>query len=229
MGSDNLHHKRKARKSEELQRTQGQRAQHQRYLIVCEGTKTEPHYLREYLDDLGIPPSSVRIEKNDGTAPSSIGAHALKLYDEDQRSGDPYDKVYCVFDKDNHASFHDAVQRTKDLSEAGKPFVAITSIPCFEVWFLLHFGFTDQSFHAAGKKSVGDQVVAKLKTKPGFANYGKGENGIYDRLKPKLADALTHTAQLRAQSADIDKANPSTQVDQLIHAIAALKPKRKAR
>ena len=56
---------------------------------------------------------------------------------------------------------------------------------------LLHFGYADQPFQAAGKKSVGDQEVSALKTKPDFGKYGKGQKGIYGQLKDKLADALT--------------------------------------
>jgi hypothetical protein len=91
------------------------------------------------------------------------------LYEEDALRGDAYDKVFCVFDRDKHTTFDAALHRTKDLNAEGKPFEAITSTPCFEFWLILHFGYTDQPFHTTGKKSVGDQVVSALKTKPGFA------------------------------------------------------------
>lgn len=141
MGSDDLFHKRKARDGAELQRKQRERARNKRVLIVCEGTKTEPHYLRELLDDLHIRPQAVRVAPNNGTSPDSVVAHALALYDEDAVAGDAFDQVYCVFDRDKHTTFDAAVQRTQALSAAGKPFEAITSIPCFEVWLLLHFGY----------------------------------------------------------------------------------------
>jgi hypothetical protein len=85
---------------------------------------------------------------------------ALALYEEDALTGDSFDQVYCVFDRDRHTTFDAAVQRTKDLSAAGKPLLAITSTPCFEVWLLLHFCYSDQPFHPIGRKSVGDQVPA---------------------------------------------------------------------
>ena len=66
MGSDDLFHKRKARESAALQRKKHERARNKRYLIVCEGTKTEPQYFRELLDDLCIRPQVVRIAPNDG-------------------------------------------------------------------------------------------------------------------------------------------------------------------
>lgn len=222
MGSEDLFRKRKARVGADLQRQKRERARNKRYLIVCEGTKTEPHYFRDLLDDLGIGPQIVRIAPNDGVSPDRVVAHALALYEEDALAGDAYDTVYCVFDRDKHTTFDAAVQRTKDLTAAGQPLVAIASTPCFEVWLLLHFGYTDQPFHAAGKKSVGDQVVSALKAKPGFAKYGKGQRGVYALLKDKLGDAITYAAQLRRHGVTTGSVNPATEIDQLVLTIQAL-------
>lgn len=222
MGSEDLFHKRKARAGAALQRQKNERARNKRHLIVCEGTKTEPHYFRDLLDDLGIRPQMVRIAPNDGVSPDRVVAHALALYEEDAVAGDAYDTVYCVFDRDKHTTFDAAVQRIKDLTAAGQPFVAITSTPCFEVWLLLHFGYADQPFHAAGRKSVGDQVVSALKTKPGFAKYGKGQKGVYAQLKGKLTDAVVHADRLRKHGLATGSVNPATDVDVLIKALKEL-------
>lgn len=221
MGSEDLFHKRKARAAAALERSQHKRARNLRYLIVCEGTKTEPHYFAELLNDLRIRPQSVRIAPNDGVSPDRVVAHALALYDEDACSGDSYDTVYCVFDRDKHTTFEGAVQRTRDLrnAENSKPFEAITSTPCFEVWLLLHFGYTDQPFHSAGRKSVGDAVVAALKTKPGFNKYGKGQSGVYSVLKDSLDIAIDAALRLRAQSELTGSVNPLTEVDILVSAL----------
>jgi hypothetical protein len=174
------------------------------------------------LDDLRIRPQMVRIAPNDGVSPDRIVAHALLLYEEDAASGDAYDTVYCVFDRDKHTTFDAAVQRTKDLSAAGKPLVVITSTPCFEFWLLLHFGYTDHPFHAAGKKSVGDKVVADLKTKQGFDKYGKGQKGIYAMLKDRLPDALIYAEQLRRHGAATGSINPATEIDKLVADLSKL-------
>ncbi len=222
MGSEDLFHKRKARAGADLQRKKRERARNKRYLIVCEGTKTEPHYFRDLLDDLKIRSQVVRIAPNDGVSPDRVVAHALVLYAEDAAAGDAFDTVYCVFDRDKHTTFDAAVQRTKDLTAEGKPFEAITSTPCFEFWLLLHFGYTAQPFHAAGKKSVGDQVVSALKAKPGFAKYGKGQKGVYTQLKDKLNDAVIHADRLRRHGLATGSINPATDVDELVKAIQAL-------
>lgn len=69
MGSEDLFHRRKARANAALERKKRERVQNKRYLIVCEGTKTEPQYLRELLDDLKIRPQLVLIKPNKGVTP----------------------------------------------------------------------------------------------------------------------------------------------------------------
>jgi hypothetical protein len=224
MGSDDLFHKRKARSRAQLERQKKERSRSPRYLIVCEGTKTEPHYFRELRDYLKIPPQSVRIMPSDSTSPGRIVAHALDVYDEDALCGDSFDKVFCVFDRDMHETFDAAVQRVSDLksSSTSKPFEAITSTPCFEFWFLLHFGFTDQPFHASGKKSIGDKVIAALRKKPGFQTYGKGKQGIYAALEDKIHGAIESAEQLRKCSVGTGHRNPATDVDLLVLELMSL-------
>ncbi len=226
MGSEDFFHKRKARKGTELERLKKDRSRSPRYLIVCEGTKTEPHYFREILDDLKIRPQSVRIAPNEGNSPDRVVAHALSVYDNDALSGDSFDKVFCVFDRDTHETFDAAVQRVSDLKSSAKPrpFEAITSTPCFEFWFLLHFGFTDQPFHRSGKKSIGDKVVAVLRSKPGFNAYGKGKRGTYTELKDKMASAIESAEKLRKCSVNTGHSNPATNVDLLVLALQSLEP-----
>ncbi|VAW46556.1 hypothetical protein MNBD_GAMMA03-583 [hydrothermal vent metagenome] len=50
MGTDNLHHKRKAKSISNLERKKAKRAPYDRVLIVCEGEKTEPYYFSELID-----------------------------------------------------------------------------------------------------------------------------------------------------------------------------------
>jgi hypothetical protein len=209
MGSDDLFKVRKARKFDELARQKKDRAQNQRFLIVCEGIKTEPYYLNDLVNDLGIRHHTVKIAPNNGSSPDRIVAHAIELYDLDAGSGDSFDKVFCVFDKDKHTTFDAAVRTITDMKTAknSKPFVAITS---------------DKPFHATVKKSVADQVVSVLKTKPGFAKYSKGQNGIYGLLKNNTSKAITHAKRGRRNAEKTGQISPLTNVDVLVAALQAL-------
>ena len=189
-----------------------------RYLIVCEGTKTEPNYFTEIINSKRIPHTAVRVAKNDGVSPDRVVDHAIRLLEQERKFGDDFDGVFCVFDRDSHSTFDDACQRVLAHSVKG-PLRAIASVPCFEYWLILHFGFTDQPFHRAGKKSVGDQVVAKLKKQPGFSKYSKGQTGIYATLAgQKTLDAIRNAAQGR-RAAGARYFNPSTEIDELVEAL----------
>ncbi|MDP2417121.1 MAG: RloB family protein, partial [Hydrogenophaga sp.] len=109
-----------------------------------------------------------------------------------------------------------------DCKAAGKPFHAVTSIPCFEYWLLLHFGFTDQPFDAAGKKSAADRLIAELRTKRGFKQYGKGQKGIYALLKDKLPTAMQGAARGLKNAAKTGEDNPTTRMHELVAALQAL-------
>ena len=226
MGSENLFHKKKARKATDLQRQKTERKRGLRFLIVCEGSKTEPNYLRDLIGDFGLPPHSVKIAPHQGTSPPCVVDHAVKLYDEDTIGGDSFDRVFCVFDRDTHTTFDAAVQKIRDLAMARtpKPFEAITSAPCFEYWLLLHFGFTNAPFHAVGKKSVCDAVVTALRSKPNFSNYGKGQSGIYALVRSKTATAIRAAALARASANAAGHFDPHSQFDLLIQALQTLIP-----
>lgn len=222
MGSDDLFKKRKARANNALARQQQLRAQSPRSLIVCEGSKTEPHYLAELREVWRIPHAWVSIKPSEGSSPDRVVQTAEKIFNEDAQMGDSFDQVFCVFDRDAHPTFSAAVHRTRELKANGKPFNAITSTPCFEFWFLLHFGYSDAPFAKAGKKSVGDVVFSRFKTKAGLAQYGKGQKGMAAQLQDMLASATQHAAKLRKSAAKTQNqdpqihANPWTNVDELL-------------
>lgn len=222
MGSDDRFKRRKARNAAELVRQQQARALNLRCLIVCEGSKTEPQYLCELRDNWGIPHTHVSIKPSRGASPDQVVQTAESLYDDDAKLGDSYDKVFCVFDRDEHSTFRTAVQQIRAMTTAGKPFKAITSTPCIELWFLLHFGYSDAPFSRQGKKSVGDVAVSQLKTKNDFKHYSKGQRGVAALLLDRLPQARKHAVLLRnaaltAQANDPQlESNPWTNMDELI-------------
>lgn len=222
MGSDDLFRRRKARKAAELKRQKKDRARTKRFLIVCEGTKTEPYYLKDLADDLGIRPSSVKIAPNDGSSPDRVVAHGIKLYEDDAKSGDSFDQVFFVFDKDQHSTYDAAVQQVNDCAATGHPFNAITSVPCFEYWLLLHFGYMAQPFNSSGQKSACDNLISILRKKPGFSKYGKCTQGVYNLVKDKTSIAITAAKKGLINAEKTGAQNPSTRIHELIDALQNL-------
>ena len=113
MGSDGLHHKRKARLAKYLARRRSRRESYDRVLIVCEGSKTELNYLRDLRDSLKLSSANIEIDGNSGSSPKSVVRYAKRRLSEEKEKGDAYDKVYCVFDKDAHPSYTQAINEYK--------------------------------------------------------------------------------------------------------------------
>lgn len=221
MGSENLFHKRKAKDLKALKRTQKKRSPYDKVLIVCEGSKTEPNYLQEAIDYYKLNTANVEVDNKCGSSPKSVLERARALYKASRKAGDPYDRVYCVIDKDSHSTY----QSTIDSIESLKPFFAISSIPCFEYWILLHFEKTRAPFHATGSKSICESVESRLKTfKP---EYEKGNSGLFLELLDSLENAIKNAEQALNEALRENEPNPSTNMHELITYLRELSaPKR---
>jgi hypothetical protein len=100
----------------------------QRFLIVCEGTQTEPNYFRSFR----VPKVVIDIEGL-GRNPTQIVEYAI-----DRRSEDDFDQVWCVFDRDSFP----VSDITKAVALAKKNNIQIAySNEAFELWYILHFQF----------------------------------------------------------------------------------------
>lgn len=144
MGSDNLFHRRKVRQAESLRRARAKRDSYDTVLIVCEGEKTEPYYFQELRDDLRLNPFNIEITGDTrGSSPVNVVNYALKNHKD-------YDKTFCVFDQDQHSDYQTALRKIKGREKSREhPVHAITSVPCFEFWLLLHFRMTTKNFAVA--------------------------------------------------------------------------------
>ena len=165
----------------------------QSMLIVCEG-ETEVNYLEEFRKAKRAPRELIRIEKSRlGTNPKNIIDSAIEIL---KQQPSDYDYVFLVFDRDNHKaktnSFQLFLNRIKDLNEEKsnpltnvKDFKAILSVPCTELWFLLHYN------DSPGIKD-GITVIRELKTKPGFKDYEKAKSDAYAPTKELISTAIKH-------------------------------------
>ena len=95
-----------------------------------------------------------------------------------------FEKVYAVFDRDDHASYHDALALAASLDGKLKNdanqlirFQAIASVPGFELWLLLHFEDIQAPLHR-------DEVMRRLKTH--IPGYSKGASNAFALTKEHL-------------------------------------------
>lgn len=218
MGSEDLFHKRKAKSVKQLARTKGKRAPYDKVLIVCEGEKTEPYYFTDARNYHKINTLNIIIEGT-GTDPLTLVQRAKQLYQEQERLGDPYDRVYCVFDKDEHTTYQQAVDLIKKASPKTRWFV-VTSVPCFEYWLLLHFTYTTQPFYSLPDLSAAKAVVKELKKY--IPDYEEGANSIYSSLIDQVKMAINYAKRASKDSVRNVTDNPSTSVHKLVEYIRTL-------
>ena len=220
MGSDDLHYKRKARRAQDLVRRQSSREAYDWVLVVCEGSKTEPNYLRELVDYLKLSSANVEVDGKSGSSPISVVQHAKRRYREEKDKGDTYDRVFCVFDKDTHASYAQAISKSAS-SKPGGVFQAIPSVPCFEYWLLLHFIFSTRPYDASGGTSACSRLINELQDY--MAGYIKGDKGVFKLLMDKTDQAVVYSkrALRRAEASGTD--NPTTRTHELVEYLQLLR------
>ncbi|MCF6300553.1 MAG: RloB family protein [Proteobacteria bacterium] len=211
MGTDNLFHKRKAKR---FNRRKPFRPEYEKVLIVCEGGKTEPNYFNELIAHFEINTANVTVKGNCGSSPKCVYQHAENL---DENEVDPYDRVYCVIDKDTHESYED----TRIKIENKQNFYLANSVPCFEYWILLHFKQTTRPYSAKSNSSIANEVFKDLKKY--IPSYKKGDNKIFQATLAKLELAIKNAEHSINQSIQNQTDNPSTNVHKLVEYLINIK------
>ena len=224
--SDQLFNKRKAIQKQELVRRQATLSVRKRVLIVCEGEKTEPHYFNTLVDSLNLTTAEVEVCGNCGSAPLSVVNFGKQILDEDS----DFDQIFFVFDRDAHTDYDSALNSIEGLQQNRKnkrnEYLAITSYPCFEVWFLMHFERFARPISAGGRRSPCENLIRILRTKPGFNGYRKGQQSHFQLLQSRLQTAKIYADQVLTQSilaGDPEHhGNPTTYVHKLVGALEDL-------
>ena len=169
-----------------------------RFLIVCEGERTEINYLRRFRQDYRIPIELVP----DGGSPMQVVDRARRL----SLEGD-YDQVWCVFDRDAWSAqeFNGAI-----VAIVSRGFRVAYSNEAFELWYLLHFDFCDTAI-------ARQDYIAKLSQRLGYP-YIKNSQATYDALVDRQPQAIRNAERLLAEYDPPRPVtdNPSTTVHLLV-------------
>ncbi|TMP37526.1 RloB family protein [Pseudoalteromonas rubra] len=217
MGSDDLFKKRKRAAKTKHSRREGRRSAYETVLIVTEGEKTEPYYFQELIADYRLNSANIVVDGSSNSSPSSILKHAKCLAKRAKEKGIPYDRVYCVFDKDSHACYEKTVEQIGSIRE----FYCVRSVPCFEYWFLLHYDYSTASIVGTGTQSCGDNAVKALKQY--IPEYEKADISVYHLIKPHMQFAINNAKRSLAESERNFNDNPSTSVHLLVEFLINLK------
>lgn len=215
MGSEDLHHKRKAKRASDLKRKRAKKNLYNRILIVCEGTATEVNYFRELIRHLRLSTVGVEVTSSPATCPMINLTFA-----EERRSSGEWDTVFCVFDKDRHTRYVEALERSKNSARGVE---LAQSVPCFEFWILLHYTMTTKSFYGHPRLSPAMGVISELKKF--IPSYKKADKDIFKVILPSLNTAMTRAAEVNAIAKNNNTDDPSTQVPKVILALQELRRK----
>jgi hypothetical protein len=174
-----------------------------RFLIVCEGKKTEPQYFEAIPVNITVKITTL------GTGRNTL---SLVRFAADEREKRGYtevkDQVWCVFDKDAFSDddFNSAVQEAEN---AGMK--AAYSNESFELWYVLHYEYSQSALTRS-------QYCRKLTMLLG-RKYQKNDNRMWGVLRKKVEDAARNAEKLLAShgtDTPTAKANPSTTVHLLV-------------
>lgn len=198
--------------SDYLRRQTKTRETRKRFLIVCEGEKTEVNYFKAFTVPKKI---EVRV-KGEGKNSLSLVNKAIKIIDNVNKD-DSFDQIWCVFDKDNCSK--EQFNQAEGLAKQKNIKIAYSN-EAFEIWFILHFQYLD----IATSRSEYLTILTNQMQKYGLLNkkekYAKNREDMYEKLKPYQTTAITNAAKLIQDRDEAKKhpfdANPSTTVHELV-------------
>lgn len=167
------------------------------FLIVCEGSKTEPCYFSSFR----IPKRIVDIE--------GLGANTGSVVDEAIRLSklNVYNEVWCVFDRD---SFKKQAVNSAIGKAVNNGLKVAFSNESFELWYVLHFCYLDGALDR-------HQYCEKLN---GFlgGEYEKNSSQMYEKLLDRQPTAIKNAKLLEKKIINQSWANriPYTGVHVLV-------------
>jgi hypothetical protein len=216
----------KERQRQQLERKASRRAPYDRILIVSEGSRTEPNYFKEIREEYRLHTANVEVQPSGfGTAPIQVVKYARDLFTSGDRHKHipprAFERVYAVFDRDEHESYFNALSLAESLdsklrNDLRQPvrFLAVASVPCFELWLLLHFEDIKSPLHR-------DEVLRRLKGH--LPEYEKGVRGSFAMTKTRIELASERAHLLIATHSAHDAPEPFTLVGELVALLTTLR------
>lgn len=164
-----------------------------RLLIVCEDEKSAKLYFESFKRDEKLKRKLSSVDINvvhpkDHSPVGLVKEAKMKKYNA-KRDRNPYDEVWIVLDKDEHANMDNALITARD----NRINVAL-SVICFEYWIFLHFEKKKKYFDKC------DDIIHYIRRNY-FKDYEKKINA-YTALRDKVDFAIDNSKWLMKQNQD---------------------------
>ena len=186
------------------------RKQKSKILIAAEGkNKTEKTCFSNF--ENGKKPYNITYARGNNTDPLKLVKMLIKEIDNLKLDLQDDDIAYCIFDTDVDSNKNKIIEEAIQLAKTHNIKI-ITSSPCFELWFLLHYDYTTASMN-------NEELIKRLKSH--YSKYSKNCN-IYPVISSKTKIAYDRAKKLEKYQIDNSRniksveANPHTEVYQII-------------
>ena len=186
------------------------RKQKSKILIAAEGkNKTEKTYFSNFED--GKKTYNITYARGNNTDPLKLVKMLIKEIDELKLDLQDDDVAYCIFDTDFDPNKNKIIEEAIQLARKNNIKI-ITSSPCFELWFLLHYDYTTANMDS-------EEVIKRLKEY--YPKYEKNIN-IYPDIIKEIDLAIDRAKKLEKYQTDNNRrigtveANPNTEVYKIV-------------
>ncbi len=185
-------------------RQEGVRSKKIHYLIVCEGTETEPNYFENFI-------KGDRLSKVVGAGRVTL---SLVEYVSTLNNLESFDRIWVVFDEDDDKNFNKAIEKCHDLG-----FEAGWTNEAFELWLYLH---SEQLDNAIKRDAYIEKLEAFIRKNKGYEKfkYDKNNKSLY-AIMQELGDektAIKRAKKLRdtVLTNNYKQSKPCTTIDILV-------------
>lgn len=186
------------------------RKQKSKILIAAEGkNKTEKTYFSNFED--GKKSYSITYARGNNTDPLKLVKMLIKEIDNLKLDLQDDDVAYCIFDTDIDPNKNKIIEEAIQLANKNNIKI-ITSSPCIELWFLIHYEYTTANMN-------NEEVIKRLKSY--YQKYAKNVN-IYPDIVEKTKLAITRAKKLEKYHITNNRkigyvdANPNTEVYKIV-------------
>lgn len=185
-----------------------------RFLIVCEGTKTEPRYFEALVANYTSTVREVTIE-GEGRATVALVEKTMEIKKTlERQNAMSFDRVWVVFDKDDFEDFNEAIALARRYG-----FKSAWTNEAFELWYYLHFEYLDTGINRAAYIEKLEEAFRR-KTGDASFKYRKGSRVNYRLIQTYGREDLAKrfAVQLRKLYRGVNYAThkPCTMVDLLV-------------
>lgn len=187
--------------------------------IFCEGEKTEPYYIKGFINEFFSEKRNVLIvEKSKKNTPRELVEEAIS----EQPNYGKNDEVWVVYDRESISKYpHSLHKEALDKARKYNISVAFSSV-CFEIWILMHFTSSARVYSCYDDLRNNSQLRMELQ-KLGVNDYDKALPFLFQVVKnnfskavknSKIVNKASTSCAVRGQS-EIYHLNPYTNVYEL--------------